>query len=74
MMWPVEGMHWSVRHFAKMSPFTQSGKALQALAINNNAITDPIVYNGYLSNIGWSCVLVLITWRIIKQREGFRMK
>ena len=74
MIWQTEAMHWLIRPFAELIPITQSAKALQGLAVKNKTITDKIVYKGILSNVGWSCVFVLLTLIILKKREGFGMK
>ena len=50
-------------------PVTQSAMAFEALAIKDWPISDVKVYQGFLINFGWSCVLILLSSIVINRKS-----
>lgn len=65
ILWPLEGMSTTLRYIALTLPFTIPSKSLRDITEKGASITEPSVYNGFLTTIAWIVItLALIYLRL----------
>ncbi|XP_014283072.1 ABC transporter G family member 23 isoform X2 [Halyomorpha halys] len=72
MFWPYQGMHYLLRSIGWFLPLTLTTEGFRAIASRSWNITHPIVYNGFLSVIGWIIFFCIITLIVVKIKRGIR--
>ncbi|XP_036143267.1 ABC transporter G family member 20 isoform X1 [Monomorium pharaonis] len=70
VIWPVEGMPTILRYISQGLPLTMATTALRSMLTRGWSITEPNVYNGYLSTIIWIIVFLTISLLVLKFKRG----
>ncbi|XP_054155278.1 ABC transporter G family member 23-like [Oppia nitens] len=69
MVWPLEALHSSMQKFCRLLPLSLPTEALRSIMFRGLNSFYPVVYMGYLSNLAYITVLLLIcTFVLIKHR------
>ncbi|RZF39357.1 hypothetical protein LSTR_LSTR000878 [Laodelphax striatellus] len=67
MLWPVEGMHWTIRPMSQMNPMRMAAETYRSITFRGLPFTNPLMYEGFLS-VG-SLVLILLLVYVLKSRN-----
>lgn len=70
VIWPVEGMPTFLRYISQCLPLTMATTALRSMLTRGWAITEPNVYNGYISTIIWIVVFLTISLLVLRFKRG----
>ncbi|KAL0114314.1 hypothetical protein PUN28_011521 [Cardiocondyla obscurior] len=70
VIWPVEGMPTFLRYISQGLPLTMATTALRSMLTRGWSITEPNVYNGYISTIIWIVVFLTISLLVLKFKRG----
>ncbi|XP_067210518.1 ABC transporter G family member 23 isoform X2 [Linepithema humile] len=70
VIWPVEGMPTFLRYISQGLPLTMATTALRSMLTRGWSITEPDVYNGYISTIIWIIVFLTISLLVLKFKRG----
>nr|AIN44129.1 ABC protein subfamily ABCH [Laodelphax striatellus] len=73
LLWPLEGIHSSMRDLIWWSPLALSTEAMRGITARNWPITHPHIYKGFLAITGWSTLFIIGTYLVIKYR-GFHYR
>ncbi|CAH0394335.1 unnamed protein product [Bemisia tabaci] len=60
LLWPVEGMHGSLRSISMFLPLTLPVEAYRALSIRGWGLTNKVVLAGFASSIGWTLFFIAL--------------
>ena len=69
IIWPLEGMSITLRHISYLLPQTLSIKCLRDIMLNGWAIDNKFVALGFLSNIIWILVYILLFTMLSKSNK-----
>ncbi|XP_019699572.1 ABC transporter G family member 23 isoform X3 [Harpegnathos saltator] len=70
VIWPVEGMPMFLRYISQGLPLTMATSALRSMLTRGWSITEPSVYNGYISSIIWIVVFLTISLLVLRFKRG----
>lgn len=70
IIWPIEGMHWLPRYFAKFLPLTLSTESLRSILQRGWLIGHPNVYFGFVSTTIWICAFMIASLFLLKFKKG----
>ncbi|XP_039314799.1 ABC transporter G family member 23 isoform X2 [Solenopsis invicta] len=70
VIWPVEGMPTILRYISQGLPLTMATTALRSMLTRGWSITEPNVYNGYISTIIWIVLFLTISLMVLKFKRG----
>ncbi|XP_011871615.1 PREDICTED: ABC transporter G family member 23 isoform X2 [Vollenhovia emeryi] len=70
VIWPVEGMPTILRYISQGLPLTMATTALRSMLTRGWSISEPNVYNGYISTIIWIIVFLTISLLVLKFKRG----
>ncbi|XP_039286488.1 ABC transporter G family member 23 isoform X2 [Nilaparvata lugens] len=73
VLWPLEGIHSSMREVIWWSPLALSTEAMRGITARNWPITHPHIYKAFMAITGWTAVFLIATYVVIKYR-GFHYK
>lgn len=70
MLWPLEGMHPSIKLLSWIAPCTFSTQSLRSLSIRGWDLTNREVYLGFISSCLWMLVSTLIIYLQIRRNKA----
>ncbi|CAK9808492.1 ABC transporter G family member 23 [Anthophora quadrimaculata] len=70
IIWPIEGMHYILRYISYVLPLTKSTESMRAILARGWSITNPTVYNGFISTLVWISVFMTLSILLIKFKKG----
>lgn len=70
ILWPIEGMHWTLQYVIWWSPLTHATEAMRSIMLRGWGITKPVVYNGFISTLIWICVYIGLTLLSIRLKKA----
>lgn len=70
IIWPIEGMHVILRYISFVLPLTKSTESMRSMLARGWPISNPTVYNGFISTLIWICVFMTIAILLIKFKKG----
>ncbi|XP_043272865.1 ABC transporter G family member 20 isoform X2 [Venturia canescens] len=70
VIWPVEGMPTVLRYVSQGLPLTMATTSLRSMLTRGWTITEPDVYNGFISTIVWIVVFLTISMLVLKFKRG----
>lgn len=73
-MWPIEGMHPLMKKVTIFMPMTLSVDAFRSMSVRNWNLSNPVVYQGFISILLWIFAAVLITILSLKFKQGIKPK
>ncbi|XP_014615605.1 PREDICTED: ABC transporter G family member 20 [Polistes canadensis] len=66
VIWPIEGMPTVLRYVSQGLPLTMATTALRSMLTRGWSISEPDVYNGFISTIAWIVVFLTISMLVLK--------
>ncbi|XP_046816635.1 ABC transporter G family member 23 isoform X1 [Vespa crabro] len=66
VIWPIEGMPTVLRYVSQGLPLTMATTALRSMLTRGWSISEPDVYNGFISTIIWIVVFLTISMLVLK--------
>ncbi|KAI4500327.1 hypothetical protein M0802_004744 [Mischocyttarus mexicanus] len=66
VIWPIEGMPTILRYVSQGLPLTMATTALRSMLTRGWSISEPDVYNGFISTIAWIVVFLTISMLVLK--------
>ncbi|CAK9807735.1 ABC transporter G family member 23 [Anthophora quadrimaculata] len=70
VIWPVEGMPSFLRHVSLGLPLTMATTSLRSMLTRGWSISEPDVYNGFISTIVWIVAFLTISTMVLKFKRG----
>ncbi|KAG8037085.1 hypothetical protein G9C98_004407 [Cotesia typhae] len=70
VIWPVEGMPTVLRYISHGLPLTMATTSLRSMLTRGWAITEPDVYNGFISTVIWIAIFLTISMLVLKFKRG----
>nr|CAD7424981.1 unnamed protein product [Timema monikensis] len=70
IIWPVEGMHYSLKLISFILPLTKSTESLRTILARGWSISQPTVYFGFVATLIWMAVFLTISILALKFRKG----
>ncbi|KAG7190145.1 hypothetical protein KM043_006275 [Ampulex compressa] len=70
VIWPVEGMPVFLRYVSQGLPLTMATTSLRSMLTRGWDITEPDVYNGFISTIIWIVAFLTISMLVLKFKRG----
>ncbi|XP_053995449.1 ABC transporter G family member 20 isoform X1 [Hylaeus anthracinus] len=70
VIWPVEGMPTVLRYISQGLPLTMATTSLRSMLTRGWTISEPDVYNGFISTIIWIVVFLTISIMVLKFKRG----
>ncbi|XP_011307965.1 ABC transporter G family member 20 isoform X1 [Fopius arisanus] len=70
VIWPVEGMPTALRYVSQGLPLTMATTSLRSMLTRGWTISEPDVYNGFISTIIWIAVFLTISMLVLKFKRG----
>nr|CAD7455720.1 unnamed protein product [Timema tahoe] len=70
IIWPVEGMHYSLKFISFILPLTKSTESLRTILARGWSISQPTVYFGFVATLIWMAVFLTISILVLKFRKG----
>nr|CAD7607490.1 unnamed protein product [Timema genevievae] len=70
IIWPVEGMHYSLKLISFILPLTKSTESLRTILARGWSISQPTVYFGFVATLIWMAVFLTISILVLKFRKG----
>ncbi|KAG8230398.1 hypothetical protein J437_LFUL009871 [Ladona fulva] len=70
VIWPVEGMPCVLRFISLGLPLTMATTSLRSMLTRGWGITEPDVYNGFISTIIWIVLFLSISLLVLKAKRG----
>ncbi|CAB0009739.1 unnamed protein product [Nesidiocoris tenuis] len=65
MVWPFEGMHWTLRSVGWILPLTLTTESFRSIAMRGWGMEHFTVYAGFISSLGWSVFFILGTYFLV---------
>uniref|UniRef100_A0A146KR47 ABC transporter G family member 23 n=2 Tax=Lygus hesperus TaxID=30085 RepID=A0A146KR47_LYGHE len=73
MVWPFEGMHWTLRSVGWLLPLTMTTESYRSIAQRGWSMGHHTVYAGFISSLGWSIFFILATYFIVVINKSIRL-
>ncbi|XP_063236406.1 ABC transporter G family member 20 [Bacillus rossius redtenbacheri] len=70
IIWPVEGMHGSLKIISFLLPLTKSTESLRTILARGWAISQPTVYFGFVATMLWMAVFLVTSILVLKFKKG----
>ncbi|XP_017796299.1 PREDICTED: ABC transporter G family member 23 [Habropoda laboriosa] len=70
IIWPIEGMHYILRYISYLLPLTKSTESMRAILARGWSISNPTVYNGFISTLIWISVFMTLSILLLKFKKG----
>ncbi|XP_008549185.1 ABC transporter G family member 20 isoform X2 [Microplitis demolitor] len=70
VIWPVEGMPTVLRYISHGLPLTMATTSLRSMLTRGWTITEPDVYNGFISTVTWIAIFLTISMLVLKFKRG----
>jgi ABC-type multidrug transport system permease subunit len=70
IIWPVEGMHYTLRIVSFLLPLTKSTESMRAILARGWSIGNPAVYTGFISTLVWIAVFMSASIAVLKFKKG----
>ncbi|XP_018579949.1 ABC transporter G family member 20 [Anoplophora glabripennis] len=70
IIWPIEAMNDYLRFVSYVLPLTQATDSLRCILARGWSISNPVVYNGFISLLVWNAVFLAISILILKFKKG----
>ncbi|XP_046609831.1 ABC transporter G family member 23 isoform X2 [Neodiprion virginianus] len=70
VIWPIEGMPTVLRYISQGLPLTMATTSLRSMLTRGWSVTEPDVYNGFISTIIWIVVFLTISMLVLKFKRG----
>ncbi|XP_063989442.1 ABC transporter G family member 23 isoform X2 [Diachasmimorpha longicaudata] len=70
IIWPVQGMHPVLRAISIVLPLTKSTESIRAMLARGWGISEPTVYEGFISIFIWILVFQTIAILLLKFKKG----
>lgn len=71
IIWPVEAMNDYLRLVSVVLPLTQATESMRSTVARGWPISNPIVYEGFVSLIIWILVFLTISILVLKFKKGW---
>ncbi|BES98770.1 ATP-Hypothetical protein cassette sub-family A ABC1 member [Nesidiocoris tenuis] len=73
MVWPFEGMHWTLRSVGWILPLTLTTESFRSIAMRGWGMEHFTVYAGFISSLGWSVFFILGTYFLVVINKSIRL-
>ncbi|KAK6621969.1 hypothetical protein RUM44_001776 [Polyplax serrata] len=70
IIWPIEGMHVSLKFVSLFLPLTKSTESLRSMLQRGWTFANPVVYTGFLSTLAWIGIFMSISVLALKFKKG----
>lgn len=70
IIWPIEGMFPLLQFGTKFLPLTKPTESLRAILQRGWGLSNPSVYNGFISISSWVVVFMVLTILLLKFKKG----
>lgn len=70
IIWPIEGMYPLLQIFAYFLPLTKPTESLRSILQRGWGISNPVIYEGFLSISAWVLVFLILTILLLKFKKG----
>ncbi|XP_057338569.1 ABC transporter G family member 20 isoform X1 [Microplitis mediator] len=70
VIWPVEGMPTVLRYISHGLPLTMATTSLRSMLTRGWTISEPDVYNGFISTVTWIAIFLTISMLVLKFKRG----
>ncbi|XP_053976396.1 ABC transporter G family member 23-like [Hylaeus volcanicus] len=70
IIWPTEGMHIILKYISYVLPLTKSTESMRAMLARGWSISNPTVYNGFISTFIWIFIFMTLSILLIKFKKG----
>lgn len=70
IVWPVEGMHWTLQNVVALSPLTTASEAMRSVMLRGWGFAKPVVYYGFISTSCWIGVYLFLTLLSIRLKKA----
>ncbi|XP_017765789.1 PREDICTED: ABC transporter G family member 20-like [Eufriesea mexicana] len=70
IIWPIEGMHEILKYISYILPLTKSTESMRAMLARGWSISNPTVYNGFISTLIWISIFQTLAILLIKFKKG----
>ncbi|CAG9834101.1 unnamed protein product [Diabrotica balteata] len=70
IIWPIEAMHRYISWMSVVLPLTQATESLRCILARGWTITNPTVYNGFISLTIWIFIFLTISILLLKFKKG----
>lgn len=70
IIWPIEGMHAVLKWISFVLPLTKSTESMRAMLARGWSISNPTVYNGFISTFIWICIFMTLSLLLLKFKKG----
>ncbi|XP_046614540.1 ABC transporter G family member 20 isoform X1 [Neodiprion virginianus] len=70
IIWPVEGMNPVLRYISFILPLTKSTESIRAMLGKGWPISQPAVYDGFISTFLWIIIFLTLSILLIKFKKG----
>ncbi|XP_011305876.1 ABC transporter G family member 23 [Fopius arisanus] len=70
IIWPVQGMHPALRAISIVLPLTKSTESIRAMLARGWGMSEPAVYEGFISIFVWILVFQTIAILLLKFKKG----
>lgn len=70
IIWPVEGIHYSLKSLSVIMPLTQATASMRSILGRGWSIDEPVVYLGFISTFAWIAVFLTGSFLMLKFKKG----
>lgn len=70
IIWPIEAMNSYLKVISTVLPLTQATESLRCVLARGWPISDPVVYQGFISLIIWIALFLTISILVLKFKKG----
>ncbi|XP_071441834.1 ABC transporter G family member 23-like [Hetaerina americana] len=70
IIWPVEGIHYSLKSLSVVMPLTQATASMRSILGRGWGIDEPVVYLGFISTFVWIAVFLTGSFLMLKFKKG----
>ncbi|KAF4529689.1 hypothetical protein B566_EDAN010775 [Ephemera danica] len=70
IMWPVEAMPRVLRIISRQLPLTRASEAMRSIIIKGWGLTEPTVYNGFLTTFLWTAIMLFTCFIVLRLKKN----
>lgn len=70
IIWPIEGMHFSLQFISSFLPLTKSTESMRSILQRGWEFSRPTVYYGFVSTLAWIGIFMSISILTLKFKKG----
>nr|CAH7756299.1 unnamed protein product [Callosobruchus chinensis] len=70
IIWPIEAMDTYLKYISTVLPLTQATDSMRCVLARGWGISNPVVYQGFISLIVWIIVFLTISILVLKFKKG----